>query len=255
MPKCQFKGHLARFCPKKDQGPGQASKGSRAGKIKVGVVRCRKIKSVKANRVEYDNELTPNMKNVALTPLGKVKSKTKTKTTIMDAFPDSGWEQTLISEDLIKPMGLVLENDKKLIQAVDGSAVRCSGSTAIKVEYQGQEAKIRALVTPSLKDEVILSKKTLQKLSVLPKGFPNVQVVQTRAVKAQVGENDDKEALSDKECSSNTSKASETEGWNEDSELNDEVKKLKKKYETVFITEGGLTLIRPRGGGIKTRPV
>ena len=137
-------------------------------------------------------------------------------------------------------MGLVLENDKKLIQAVDGSAVRCSGSTAIKVEYQGQEAKIRALVTPSLKDEVILSKKTLQKLSVLPKGFPNVQVVQTRAVKAQVGENDDKEALSDKECSSNTSKASKTEGWNEDSELNDEVKKLKKKYETVFNTEGGL---------------
>ena len=76
-------------------------------------------------------------------------------------------------------MGLVLENDKKLIQAVDGSAVRCSGSTAIKVEYQGQEAKIRALVTPSLKDEVILSKKTLQKLSVLPKDFPKVQVVQT----------------------------------------------------------------------------
>ena len=91
MPKCQFKGHLARFCPKKDQGPGQASKGSHAGKIKVGVVRCRRIKSVKANRVEYDNELTPNMKNVAFTPLGKVKSKTKTKTTIMDAFPDSGW--------------------------------------------------------------------------------------------------------------------------------------------------------------------
>ena len=60
----------------------------------------------------------------------------------MAAFPDSGCEQTLISEDLIKPMGLVLENDKKPIQAVDGSAVRCSGSTAIKVEYQGQEAEI-----------------------------------------------------------------------------------------------------------------
>ena len=124
------------------------------------------------------------MKNVAFTPLGKVKSKTKT--TIMDAFPESGCEQTLISEDLIKPMGLILEKDKKPIQAVDGSAVRCSGSTAITVEYQGLEAELRALVTLSLKNEVILSMKTLQKLSVLPKDFPNVQVAQTRAVKAQV---------------------------------------------------------------------
>ena len=77
------------------------------------MIRCRRIKSVKANRVEYDNELNPNMENVAFTPIGKAMSKTKT--TIMNTFPDSGCEQTLISEDLIKLMELVLENDKKPI--------------------------------------------------------------------------------------------------------------------------------------------
>ena len=59
----------------------------------------------------------------------------------------------------------------------------------MKVEYQGQMAEIRALVTPALKDEIILSKKTLKKLTVLPKDFPNVQVVKARAVKGHGGHN------------------------------------------------------------------
>ena len=124
------------------------------------------------------------MKDKAFTPLGKAKYKTMT--TIREAFPDSGCEQTLISEDLVKVMGLVVENDKKRIEAVEGSAVKCSGSTAIKVEYQGHDAHVRALVTPALKDEIILSKKTLKKLTVHPKDFPNVQPVQARVTKSDL---------------------------------------------------------------------
>ena len=166
--------------------------------------------------VEYDMESTQDMEDVAFTPLGKSKAKS----TIRNAFPDSGCEQSLISEDLIKSMGLVLENKKKRIEAVDGSVVRCSGSTAIKVEYQGHEAHIRALVTPALKDEVILSKKTLKKLSVLPKDFPNAQPVQVRVVK--------------------DSKNDQPNEWSEECDLEEEVRKLKETYKEVFDDEGEL---------------
>ena len=133
--------------------------------------------------VDYNMESTQDMEDVAFNQLGKSKAET----TVRNAFPDSGCKQSLISEeDLIKPMGLVLENKKKRIEAVDGSTVRCSGSTAMKVEYQGQMAEIWALVTPALKNEVILSKKTLKKILVLPKDFPNVQAVKARVIKGDV---------------------------------------------------------------------
>ena len=78
--KCQAKGHLAKYCPK-DKSNDQV----KAGKVKVGMIRCRRLK---AARVEYDMEPTPNMEDVAFTPIGKGKFKT----TIREAFPDSGCE-------------------------------------------------------------------------------------------------------------------------------------------------------------------
>ena len=115
-------------------------------------------------------------------------------------------------------MGLVLESNKKRIEAVDRSAVKCWGSTAIKVEYQGHEAHIRALVTPTLKEEVILSKKTLKKLTVLPKDFPNAQPVKAWVIKD--GEKSKK--------------------WSEDCDLNEEVHNLKETYKEVFDNKGVL---------------
>ena len=106
-------------------------------------------------------------------------------------------------------MGLVLESNKKRIEAVDRSAVKCWGSTAIKVEYQGHEAHIRALVTPTLKEEVILSKKTLKKLTVLPKDFPNAQLVRARVIKSDAKDDKPNE-------------------WSEECDLEEEVQKLKK---------------------------
>ena len=92
-----------------------------------------------------------------------------------------------------------------------------------------------------------MSKKTLQKLSVLPKDFPNVQVVQTRAVKAQVEESDEKNELMDKEYS-HTSEVSKPEpklepkpeGWNQESDFQTEVQKLKENYKEVCEEEGEL---------------
>ena len=100
--KCQGKGHLARYCPKnEDKSNDQVKAGKvKIGKIKVGVVRCRRLRTAKAMEVEYHMESTQNMEDVAFTPLGKSKAKT----TVRNAFPDSGCEQSLISEDLIKPM-------------------------------------------------------------------------------------------------------------------------------------------------------
>ena len=80
--------------------------------------------------------------------------------TTRNAYPDSGCEQSLISQDLIKVMGLELEPMVKNVKAVNGSKVKCAGSAAVRVDHQGQIMKTRLLATLAIKNEVILLSRT-----------------------------------------------------------------------------------------------
>ena len=141
---------------------------------------------------------------------------------------------------LINPVGLILDYKTKGIESIDGSPVKCTGSTVFKVEYQGHEANVLALVTPSTHEEIILSRKTLQKLTVLPNNFP-MAWKKSKVSKATIeSSNKDKHfqeategVLSDKEVT--TAKI-----LIEDSNLQDDVQKLKDKYGEVFNNKGEL---------------
>ena len=94
----------------------------------------------------------------------------------MEVFPDSGCQESLVSGDLISPLGLVLDQKrKKRIQAVNGARVSCLGSTSFQITYDGQTTNVLALVTTALSKEIVLSWRALQRLKVLPEDFPRAQ--------------------------------------------------------------------------------
>merc|ERR1712020_617137 len=156
------------------------------------------------------------MQDVRINPID-----TKGKATIMDAFPDTGCQQSLIAEDLIGTCGLILEtHKKKQIKAVDGGKVPCSGSTTFQVTYNGHTTNVLALVTPALNGEIILSWRALQRLGVIPKNFPSPS-------QSHVIANMSKTLA--------TSKSPKNGNVPEDTiDLNESLDELKDKYESVF---------------------
>merc|ERR1711893_128928 len=124
-------------------------------------------------KVPFDNCPTPNMENVQFKALGKARPGSRPRT--HSAYPDTGAEQSMVSEDLLETLGLNLEPARKAVEAVDGGRVTCLGSSPVEVEYQGRTAQTRLLVTSALKNEVILSRTVLEKLEVIDPDFPNAK--------------------------------------------------------------------------------
>ena len=100
--------------------------------------------------VPFDDCPTPNMENVKFKALGKAKSNLKPK--VHSAYPDTGAEQSMVSEDLLETLGLNLETSTKAVEAVDGGRVTCLGSSPVEIEYQGRIAQTRLLVTDKLRN-------------------------------------------------------------------------------------------------------
>ena len=100
---CGKKNHFDSVCRSAARAKSPQA-GSRAGRVKVVMV-----KRVSA-KVKDDSEPTPLMQNVRINP---IDAKGKGKAPTMDAFPDTGCQQSLISEDLIGTCGLILDTHKK----------------------------------------------------------------------------------------------------------------------------------------------
>ena len=139
------------------------------GRVKV--VRCNRAKVAK---VIDDSEPTPMMEDVKIKPIDG-----KDKPSIMEVFPDTGCQQSIISQDSIKASGLKLDRSRrKRILAVDGTRVPCIGSTTFQVTYGKYTTNILTLITPALNREIILSWRALQRLGVIPKDFPKPRLSQ-----------------------------------------------------------------------------
>ena len=110
----------------------------------------------KRARVQDDFGPTLLMKDVKIRPFKANQGLGKINT--LDMFPDTGCQQTLVAEDLVRACGLVLDQTKnKKIKSVDGIRVPYSGSTSFRATYGGEKTNVLALVTAALNKEVILS--------------------------------------------------------------------------------------------------
>ena len=76
---------------------------------------------------------------------------------------------------------VVDKRKKKTQRAVNGYALKCCGAVTFQVTVGGQRTGVLALVTPSLNQEILLSWRTLQRLGIILKDFPNVAVKAVRA--------------------------------------------------------------------------
>ena len=136
--------------------------------IQNGSCKGRPIKRAKVARVIDDSEPTLMMEDVKIKPING-----KDKPSVIEVFPNTGCQQNIISQDLIKACGLKLDRfRRKRILAVDGTRVPCNGSTTFQVTYGKYKTNILALVTPALSSEIILSWRALQRLGVIPEDFP-----------------------------------------------------------------------------------
>ena len=125
-------------------------------------VRCSRVA---ARRVKDDAAPTPLMEDVSIKPVAGTPF-------LFDVFPDTGCYQSLMSLDLVSAYGMHLDRGPiKKIKAVDGGQMECCGSVSFQASYEGRTTDVLGLVTPALKDMILLSLRTLQRLGVIPKDF------------------------------------------------------------------------------------
>ena len=75
-------------------------------------------------KVQFDGSLTSDMEKVMFIPFGTRGSKVRT---IQKPLPDIGCKQSLVSLDLVKAMGLKLEDTTKQVEAINGNKINCAG--------------------------------------------------------------------------------------------------------------------------------
>ena len=99
------------------------------------------------------------------------------KTTILSLFPDPGCQETLIAKSLVPLLGLQVDQSRtKRIQGITGGPTDpCYGSTSFQISYDGQVTNVMGLVTDTIKDEIILSLKALQRLGIVHEEYPRSQ--------------------------------------------------------------------------------
>ena len=165
---CGEKGHFQVACRSSPKKNDTSRVGKRTVEKEVGEVVCWRIAST---AVHDDSAPIPMMKDVKIEPINK---KMNTKPTVMEVFPDSDSQETLVSTDLMDYLGLELnKRRKKHIKGIDGKTyVPCLGSSKFQVTYNGQQTNVLALATSGLSNEVVLSWRTLQWLGVLPEDNP-----------------------------------------------------------------------------------
>ena len=91
------------------------------------------------------------------------------------ALADTGADVDFISKDWADAQGLALdEEDAVSIAGADNRPLKVEGSARVTLEYQGQSVRTTMYVSSSMKQEFLVSCATLQRLRVIPAGFPNV---------------------------------------------------------------------------------
>ena len=92
------------------------------------------------------------------------------------AYPDTGAEKLMVSENLVESLELKVEPTTKAVKAVDGGRVAYLGLSPVEVMYQGRTTQTHLSVTDKLRNEVILSKAVLEALEVIDRDFPTVKI-------------------------------------------------------------------------------
>ena len=117
-------------------------------------------------RCENNNHMTgtmsdrrPVMYNVKITP---VNSSGYHFTT--NVYPDTGELGTIIAANVTERQRMSILPHTRQLRSAGGRQWKISGSTIFDIEYQGRSARVKALISPSIEDDVFFGWTTLRDL-------------------------------------------------------------------------------------------
>ena len=86
--------------------------------------------------------------------------------------PDTGATRTIIAQDVLRRHRIPYRNIEEKLYAANGTEMKCQGSLNIKVQSEGGQDEVDAIVSSDLHNEILLSWHDLIRLGVLPEDFP-----------------------------------------------------------------------------------
>ena len=102
----------------------------------------------------------------------------------MSATPDTGCTRTIINSRVARKHGLKYKPGEKIsLVAANGERMKVDGTIKVKIEGNGTEANVNALVSEAVQDDMLLSCQDLITLKAIPIGFPNSVVESCKQVK------------------------------------------------------------------------
>ena len=102
----------------------------------------------------------------------------------MSVTPDTGCTRTIINSRITERHGLKYQPGEKIsLVAANGERMKVKGTIRVKVEGNGIEADLHALVSAAVQDDMLLSCQDLITLKAIPEGFPNSVVESCEQVK------------------------------------------------------------------------
>ena len=129
------------------------------------------MRSFAATNEDEEDDLHPEV-----TPCLKAKFSYDNGSFTFRAFPDTGGCLTMIAFNLVAYKKIRVDysfNIPKLI-AVNGENVRTDGVVPMEIlnTHNGKSSKTLVIVSPDVKNDIIISFPQLKKLEVVPKDFP-----------------------------------------------------------------------------------
>ena len=190
---CGVQGHQSNVCYKKLTGALQGESKAPAGR-KAQAAKVQSTAEAKSDQADSDAEEKEEAERVTVlkhkifcvkthvamtianpTPKIKVILKGKNGTPFkFRALPDTGCTTTVMSEDISKAHGLRIKPCTDKLIAADDSELDCRGEAELWID----EVKTRALVSNSLKNEVIIGWPDLKRLGIISPNFPERQKTQ-----------------------------------------------------------------------------
>lgn len=172
--RCNKKGHSSGFCLSSGQQSGGNSsnkKGTPAASKAASPATSDDEGASKTSAVTYRisqaklTDPTPRL-SCKVVPTSGSRPGTPFK---FNVLPDTGATITVISRDLTKTYGMtVRKSDNERLLAADDSTLDVSGHTRIQIG----DVWIKALVSDSLSQEILLGWRDMIRLSIIPEDFP-----------------------------------------------------------------------------------
>ena len=93
------------------------------------------------------------------------------------ATPDTGCTKTVISAAVADKAGIEWKKETKtILRIANGDRMAVKGTAILDVTANGVRAEIEAIISPDIKELMLVSCQDLMSLRTLPQGFPNVTV-------------------------------------------------------------------------------